>query len=445
MRCELMRIQSALIWPMAQRRWLALLVIGCLAAFSGPAAAEDVHAPILAVGDKVKLIVLEIPQEEGIAGIADTLFIERAELTGEYVIQEGGGIDVPILGQILAAERTIEHVKQSLHEKYKEVFGHRARVSLTLVSREPVYVVGPITRPGSYDYSPNLTVLHVIAKAGGPNAQSATNWEHLEAIRERYKLQVSLSRQQKLLAQIAVLEAEVADRVPDVSPQLRLLAGASAEKQIAEAQALRATIIEARNIRLQSLETALASSNRLLQNKDERIRYMAANVEGRQERVTALKGLKGKGSTVNFNYGQAMSDWSDANDRLQEALGTRAQVEERSTQLKMQHKQILIESRIELERELTAAQDRLMEEERTGASSAEIAALAPEVLQLRDVSSVRLQYSIQRKADGSVTTFDASETSPLRPGDLLIVRKDGARGEDHDRISSPIIGESELN
>lgn len=355
-------------------------------------------------------------------------------------------MDIPILGQIQAAEQTIEHVKQSLHGKYKEVFGHGARVSLTLVSREPVYVVGPITRPGSYDYSPNLTVLHVIAKAGGPNAPSSTNWEHLEAIRERYKLQVSLSRQQKLLAQIAVLEAEAADRVPDVSPQLRLLAGASAETLIAEAQALRSTIIEARNVRLQSLDTALASSNRLLQNKDERIRYMAANVEGRQERVTALKGLKDKGSAVNFNYGQAMSDWSDANDRLQEALGTRAQVEERSTQLKMQHKQILLESRIELERELTAARDRLMEEERTGASSAQIASLAPEVLQLRDVSSVRLHYSIQRKANGSVTTFEASETSPLRPGDLLIVRKDGAPDEGQPgRISSPLIGQPELN
>lgn len=445
MQCKLMRIQSALIWRIAKRQWLTLLVIGCLAVFEAPAMADD-HAPILAVGDKVKLIVLEIPREEGLEEVTDTLFVERAELTGEFIVQEGGNIDVPILGPIQAAEQTIEHAKETLLGKYKEMFGHRAKISLTLVSREPVYVVGPITRPGAYDYSPNLTVLHVIAKAGGPNAPSSTNWEQLEAIRERYKLQVSLSRQQKLLAQIAVLEAEAANKVPDVPPQLRLLAGASAEKLIAEAQALRATIIEARNVKLQSLETALAASTRLLQNKDERIRYMAANVEGREQRVTALKGLKNKGGAVNFNYGQAMSDWSDAKDRLQEALGTRAQVEEHSAQLQMQHKQILLEARIELERELAAARDRLMEEERTGASSAQIANLAPEVHQLSDISSVRLHYSIQRKANGAVTTFEASETSPLRPGDLLIVRKDGARDDAYPgRISSPVIGLPELN
>jgi exopolysaccharide production protein ExoF len=445
MRYRLMRVQSAVIRQMAQRQWLVLLAIGCLVILKAPVIADE-YDPILAVGDKVKLIVLETPQEEGIEEATDTLFVERVELTGEYVVQEGGTIDVPILGRMRAAEQNIETVKQSLHEKYKEVFGHRARVSLTLVSREPVYVVGPITRPGAYDYSPNLTVLHIIAKAGGPNAPSSTNWEHLEVIRERYKLQVSLSRQQKLLAQIAVLEAEAANQVPDVSSQLRLLAGDSAEALIAEARALRATIIEARNVRLQSLEAALASSNRLLQNKDERIRYMAANVEGRQERVAALEGLRTKGSVVNFNYGQARSDWSDANDRLQEALGTRAQVEERSSQLQMEHKQILIESRIELERELTAARDKLMEEERAGASSAQIANLAPDVLRLSDVSSVQLRYSIQRKANGAVTTYEASETSPLRPGDLLIVKKDGTRDDAHPgRISNPVVGQSELN
>lgn len=445
MRCERVRIQSALNWRMTQSQWLVLLVIGCLAIFRASASADE-HDLVLAVGDKVKLIVLEIPEEQGLEKAADTLFIERAELTGEYVVQEGGSIDVPILGQIQAAEQAIEHVKQVLHEKYKEVFSHRAKVSLTLVSREPVYVVGPITRPGSYDYSPNLTVLHVIAKAGGPNAPSSTNWEHLEAIRERYKLQVSLSRQQKLLAQIAVLEAEAADQVPTVPERLRLLAGTAAETLIAEAQAVRATIIEARNVKLQSLEAAMAASRRLLQNKDERIRYMTANVEGRQERLTALKGLKNKGGAVNFNYGQAMSDWSDANDRLQEALSVRAQVEERLTQLQMDHKQILLESRIELERDLAAARDKLMEEERTGASSAQIANLAPEVLRLSDVSSVRLRYSIQRKANGSVTTFEASESSTLRPGDLLIVKRDGTRDDGYPgKISSPAVGLPELN
>ncbi len=41
-----------------------------------------------------------------------------------------------------AADHPIEYVKQNVGEKYKDLFGHKARVSITLTAREPVYVVG---------------------------------------------------------------------------------------------------------------------------------------------------------------------------------------------------------------------------------------------------------------------------------------------------------------
>jgi len=430
-----------------------LLAFSCLSALAlagllvseMPAAAMEQES-VLAIGDRIKIIFLEVPDEKYADEGNDTLFVERGELTGEYLVQDGGMIDIPILGQTPAADHPLEFVKQHLHEKYKEMFGHNARVSMTLVGREPVYIVGPVARPGAYDYSPNLTVLHLIAKSGGPNDASTANWQLLEAIRERYKLQVSVARQQKLLALIAALEVEGTDQEPTVPPRLRQLAGEAAERILAETRALRATIVEARNVKLNSLEASLAASNELLRNKDERIRFMSANVESRQERMTILKGLSERGTSNGFNYSQAKSDWSDANDRLQEALGVRAQVEERTAQLEMEKKRTLLEARMDIERELSEAKDKLMEEERTAAASAHIANLAPDVFKLSDVSSVPLHYSIQRKADGTVTTFDASEVTPLRPGDLLVVKKDGSSTDPEiEKVSHSMPGERTLN
>jgi len=423
---DVMRTRATPVVGRAQKSKALLMAV--LLAFSAPAFAAD-QETVLAVGDKVKLIVLEIPDDASAGNSTDTMFVERAELTGEYLVQEGGMIDVPILGQMPAADHPIEYVKQNVGEKYKDLFGHKARVSITLTAREPVYVVGPVARPGAYDYSPNLTVLHLIAKSGGPNTPTAGNWEVLETIRERHKLQVSLARQQKLLALIAVLEVEGTENEPQVPARLRLIAGQQADTLLAEARALRAKISEARNVKLQSVDASLAATTELLRTKDERIRFMAGNVESRQKRMAILNDLANKGGGNAFNFIQAKSDWSDANDRLQDALGTRGQVEERAAQLQMERRKLELEARIEIERELAEARDKLMEEERSAGASAQIANLAPDVLRLSDASSVRLRYSIQRKADGAVSTFEASEITALRPGDLLIVRKDGAGAE----------------
>ncbi len=439
-----MRMRAAAAIGMTGNRQLVALTLAGFLAFGAPAAALEQEST-LAVGDKVKLIVLEMPDDSDAETSKDALFVERAELTGEYIVQEGGMIDIPILGHAPAAEHPVEYVKKYVHEKYREVFGHKARVSLTLLAREPVYIVGPVARPGAYDFSPNFTVLHLIAKAGGPNTPASTNWEVLETIRERHKLQVSLARQQRLLATIAVLEVEGTDHEPSVPARLRLLAGEQAETLIEEARALRATIVEARNVKLQAVEASLAASDDLLKNKDERIRFMSANVESRQERMNILKGMVDRGGGNNFNYSQAKSDWSDASDRLQDALGTRAQVGERSTQLQMERKKLMLEARMEIERELMEAKDKLMEEERTSAGSAQIANLAPDVVQLSDVSSVQLRYSIQRKADGAVATFEASEITPLRPGDLVVVKKEDAMGAQIGRVSGPLASEPGLN
>lgn len=419
--------------------WLGNILI-CVMAISSPSQAAN-QENVLAVGDRVKLIVLETSAEADSSNLADALFVERAELTGEYTVQEGGMIDVPILGQAPAAEQTITKVKKFLHTKYRQVFGREPTVSLTLIAREPVYIVGPVTRPGSYDFSPNLTVLHLIARAGGPNNPAFTNWEMLETIRERHKLQVSMNRQQKLLALIAVLEIEGTDRVLNVPSQLRILAGSNAESLLAEAREVRSKIVEVRDLKLQALDESISTTRKMLENKNERVRFMAENVDSRQQRMLSLKSLADRGGINSFNFNQAKSDWSDANDRLQDALGTRSQVEERALQLQLERKNILLSARIEIERELMNARDKLMEEERTAAASAQIANLSPEFAKLRDISSTDVFYTIQRKADGKSITFDASDETPLRPGDLVIVRK--VRDEvmskvDREIISAPL-------
>lgn len=139
--------------------WLAALLGAVLALCptGAPMAAENLlpepaaeAALLLSSGDKVTMVVFG-----------------QTELTGEYVVDAVGDLNLPMVGRIRVAGLSPEQAETLVRTRLNDGFLRSATVSLRLSEMKPVYVLGEVRSPGSYTYRYGLTVLGAVALAGG--------------------------------------------------------------------------------------------------------------------------------------------------------------------------------------------------------------------------------------------------------------------------------------
>jgi protein involved in polysaccharide export with SLBB domain len=151
---------------MTTRGWLgvlALLVLVCLvSACSGlnPDGGEGLAATSaelrLAPGDKLRV----------------TVFGED-RLSGEYQIDNGGSLSLPLTGTIQAAALTKTELEQAITTQLKSQYLRNPKVTVDVVSYRPFYVLGEVQKPGEYQFRSGLNVLSAIAIAGGSTYRAA--------------------------------------------------------------------------------------------------------------------------------------------------------------------------------------------------------------------------------------------------------------------------------
>jgi polysaccharide biosynthesis/export protein len=82
-----------------------------------------------------------------------------------YSVSDSGYIEIPILGRILVAGKTLDEAIKSIHQRADQ-FLKDATVIVKLISFK-VSVIGEVSRPGTYNnYNSQLTVLEAISLAG---------------------------------------------------------------------------------------------------------------------------------------------------------------------------------------------------------------------------------------------------------------------------------------
>jgi polysaccharide export outer membrane protein len=116
----------------------------------GPASLEDQQAraqaatttPRLQAGEKIRI----------------TVFGE-ASLSGDYEIDQSGFVSLPLAGTIKAAGFTQPELEQELAKKFRSEYLRNPKVTVTLVSLRPFYIVGEVEKPGEYPYKSGLNVL----------------------------------------------------------------------------------------------------------------------------------------------------------------------------------------------------------------------------------------------------------------------------------------------
>ena len=108
---------------------------------------------------------------EYVIGPEDVLginFWREAEMTGDVTVRPDGRITLPLIGDVQASGLTPATLKQSIHEAATKLF---ADPTVTVVVRQinsrKVFITGSVATPGAHALTRELTVMQLIAMAGG--------------------------------------------------------------------------------------------------------------------------------------------------------------------------------------------------------------------------------------------------------------------------------------
>lgn len=89
-------------------------------------------------------------------------------------IKPDGTIDLPYIGEVLVAGKTVNEVKRILDALYVENDLPEVEVTAQLLhlATKTIYVMGEVLQPGLIDSATPMTLVQAIARAGGPNVRA---------------------------------------------------------------------------------------------------------------------------------------------------------------------------------------------------------------------------------------------------------------------------------
>jgi polysaccharide export outer membrane protein len=91
----------------------------------------------------------------------------QAELSGDFMVDGGGRIELPIAGAVTIGELTIAEAQSLIQARFSDGVLVKPAVMVRIVEQRPVYVVGDVRAPGSYPFRFGQSATIAIAMAGG--------------------------------------------------------------------------------------------------------------------------------------------------------------------------------------------------------------------------------------------------------------------------------------
>jgi polysaccharide biosynthesis/export protein len=100
--------------------------------------------------------------------ILDIYVWKEPELSRDITVMSDGRITFPLIGEIIAKDRSVSDLKEIMLEKLKKFVDSPEITVIVKESRSKIiYTLGKLNRPGPYPLTAEMTVLQGLATAGG--------------------------------------------------------------------------------------------------------------------------------------------------------------------------------------------------------------------------------------------------------------------------------------
>lgn len=355
-------------------------------------------------------------------------FPGNQDMTGEYRIGADNTISVPILGRIPVGEMSPAELEEVLARRLEQMTGRANSVTVEVAAYKPVFVTGFVNRSGSVPWSPGMTVLQAVALTGGLyRPTTSANGSPAAGETEMARFRRATEDRKRALAALARLQAERSGATDIQVPQALMAIAGQKETQdlIAAQKSLLASRQASLANQISSLQRGMELANQELQGLREQGKRVAEQLRMRRESRQKLSDLQEKGIVIaqrTFEEDMKVSELEEktaanavANARVQATVAA-------------------------LQRDLV-----VLTEERKASTDAEIERLQKEASQLADEAASARQsynlvagasleaehadrreilYSIVRRNASEEKTMKADQSTPLKPGDVLVVSQE---------------------
>jgi protein involved in polysaccharide export with SLBB domain len=112
------------------------------------------------------------PSNEFTLSVGDSFDIRvfgEAEMTGSYRVALDGTIDFPLVGTVLVSGLLPQDLARKLEDRLRDGYIRHPQVSILIKEQnsKKIIVIGQVSHPGIFAYSPNMSVVEAITVAGG--------------------------------------------------------------------------------------------------------------------------------------------------------------------------------------------------------------------------------------------------------------------------------------
>ncbi len=119
------------------------------------------------------------PGTDYIIGIEDVMAInvwKDPELSlKDVVVRPDGKISLPLVGDIIADGVSVKQLQDTITNRLKEyITAPVVTVTITRIFSKSVSIVGQVQKPGVYTIGSPMTVIELLARAGGPTIDAKT-------------------------------------------------------------------------------------------------------------------------------------------------------------------------------------------------------------------------------------------------------------------------------
>jgi polysaccharide export outer membrane protein len=121
-----------------------------------------------------------VPVADTTLGVGDTFDVcvfGEQDLTGTYRVGAEGTITFPLAGVIKVEGLDPQQVSQRIAERLSDGILRNPQVSVLVKEQtsKKVYILGQVSKPGTFTYTPSMSVVEAITVAGGFTPLAAKN------------------------------------------------------------------------------------------------------------------------------------------------------------------------------------------------------------------------------------------------------------------------------
>lgn len=109
----------------------------------------------------------------------DTLRLDvyrEPDLSGEYLVDPSGTINIPLLGRVSVQGRTVQEIETMIAQNLARGYLIDPDVRISVIRYRPIFVSGEVEKPGAFPFVPGMTVQQAVVLAGGRTKFAANKY-----------------------------------------------------------------------------------------------------------------------------------------------------------------------------------------------------------------------------------------------------------------------------